>query len=141
MKAMKWWLWIVGLFYLVEGGGLSLLSLVDPERAAAIWAPTAPPGSLDPLAVQALAFPSLFVNQSWLVLGILMLYFVRVPARAGVLMIVVIALELFAWAPLDLMALASGWSVPRTLTLLTIHFSIAVTGILVLRSTRSTVPV
>lgn len=141
MKALKWWLWIVGLFYVLEGGGLTLFSFADPAGAAAIWAPTSPPGSLDAVAVEALSFPSLFVNQSWLILGVMMLYFTRAPARAGMLMVVVIALELFAWTPLDLMALASGWSIPRGLTLLTIHLSIAGTGILLLRSNKGAIPV
>jgi hypothetical protein len=141
MKGIKWWLWIVGLFYLMEGGGLSLFWLADPEGAAAIWAPTSPPGSLDAVAVEALSFPALFVNHAWLVLGFMMLYFTRAPARAGMLMTVVIALELFAWVPLDLMALASGWSVPRGLTLLAIHVTIAATGIFLLRSNKGVVPV
>ena len=136
MKAVKRWLWIVGLFYLMEGGGLSLLALVDPARAASIWAPTAPPGALDAIAVEALSFPGLFVNQSWLVLGVLMFYYFRRPERAGVLLVVVIALELFAWVPLDIMALASGWPVVNAAVLLSIHLAIAISGMFVLRAHR-----
>jgi hypothetical protein len=139
MKALKWWLWIVGLFYVLEGGGLSLFWLADPAGAAAIWAPTEPPGTLDAVAIEALSFPALFVNQAWLVLGVMMLYFTRTPARAGMLMTIVIALELLAWAPLDLMALASGWSLPRGLSLLTIHVAIAVTGISILRANKDAI--
>ncbi len=141
MKGIKWWLWIVGLFYVLEGGGLTLFSLADRAGAVAVWAPMLPPGSLDEVAVEALSFPSLFVNQSWVILGVMMLYFTRAPARAGMLILIVSALELFAWIPLDVMALNSGWSVARGVVLLTIHIAIAGTGILLLRSHKNTVPI
>ncbi len=141
MKGITWWLWVVGLFYVLEGGGLTLLSVADRASAVAVWAPTLPPGSLDEVAIEALSFPSLFVNQAWLILGVMMLYFTRTPARAGMLILIVCALELFAWVPLDVMALNSGWSLARGVTLLTIHIAIAATGILLLRSHKSTVPI
>lgn len=137
MKALKWWLWIVGIFYLLEGGGTALLRLVDPESAAAIWTPTGEPGALDPAAVQAVLVPGLFASLSWLVLGVLMLYFTRVPTRAGVLVIVIVALELFAWMPLDIAALSNGWPVGRAVALMAIHLAIGVGGILALRASHA----
>jgi hypothetical protein len=141
MKGIKWWLWVVGVFYLLEGGGLTLLSAVDRASAVAVWAPMLPPGTLDEVAIEALSFPSLFVNQSWVILGVMMLYFSRTPARAGMLILIVSALELFAWIPLDIMALNSGWSLARGVALLTIHSAIAASGILLLRANKNTVPV
>jgi hypothetical protein len=135
MKALKWWLWIVGIFYIVEGGGTALLRLADPEAAAAIWTATGEPGVLDPIAVQAVLVPGLFASLSWLVLGFLLLYCTRAPERAGALVVAVAALELFAWMPLDIVALSNGWPAARAVTLMLIHLAIAVTGFLALRVT------
>jgi hypothetical protein len=137
MKGLKWWLWVIGIFYVLEGGGLTLLRIADPEQAAAVWTATQVPGVLDPVAVQTVLIPSLFVTLSWLVLGALLLYFTRAPAQAGGVVIVVVALELFAWVPLDAVTLSYGWSLARSISLLLIHFAIAVTGILALRASRA----
>ena len=138
MRGLKWWLWIVGIFYVLEGGGTGLVRLADPEAAAAMWTATGEPGLLDPVAVQAVLVPSLFASLSWLVLGVLMLYFaVRAPARAGVLVIVVIALEIFAWLPLDLVALTNGWPAGRAVTLMVVHLAIGIGGILALRASSA----
>ena len=137
MKGLKWWLCVVGLFYLVEGGGTTLLRLADPEAAAAIWTPTGEPGALDPFAVEAVLVGSLFASLSWLVLGVLLLYFTRKPARAGALVIVVVALEIFAWMPVDIVALSYGWPVARGAALLAVHAAIAIGGILALRASRA----
>jgi hypothetical protein len=137
MKGLKWWLWIVGTLYLLEGGLLTLRRFLDPEGMAAMWTATQESGVLDPLAVQAILVPTLFVTLSWVVLGLLMLYFTRAPARAGVLVLVVIALELFAWMPLDTVTLSYGWSPARSISLLVVHLAIAVTGILALRASRA----
>jgi hypothetical protein len=77
------------------------------------------------------------VTLSWVVLGVLMLYFTRAPARSGVLVVVVVALELFAWMPLDTITLTYGWSPARSFSLLAIHLVIATTGILALRTSRA----
>ena len=137
MRVLKWWLWIVGVLYVLEGGGLTLLRVFDPEAAAAIWTASGETGQLDALALQAVLVPSLFVTLSWLVLGVLMLRFARSPERARSLVAAVVALELFAWIPLDAVALTYGWSVPRGVTLLVIHLAIGIGGILALRATES----
>ena len=69
-------------------------------------------------------------------LGVLMLSFARTPERGRSLVAAVVALELFAWIPLDAMALTYGWSVPRGAILLAIHLAIGVSGILALRASR-----
>ena len=137
MKGLKWWLWVVGILYVFEGGALTLRWVFDPEGMAAMWTATQETGVLDPIAVQAILIPTLFVTLSWAVLGALMLYFTRAPARAGVLVIVVAALELFAWMPLDIVTLSSGWSATRSVPLIVIHLAIAATGILALRASRA----
>jgi hypothetical protein len=138
MRGLKWWLWVVGILYVLEGGALTLRWFADPEGMAAMWTATQETGVLDPIAVQAVLVPTLFVTLSWVVLGVLMLYFaVRAPARAGVLVVVVAALEVFAWMPLDTITLSYGWSPARSLSLLAIHLVIAATGILALRASRA----
>ncbi len=135
MRGLKWWLWIVGVFYVLEGGGLTLLRVVDPDQAAAIWTASQEVGQLGSLiATQAVLVPSLFVTLSWLVLGMLMLWFTRSPGSARSLVTAVVALELFAWIPLDSLALSYGWSVPRGVSLLVIHLAIGIGGILALRA-------
>jgi hypothetical protein len=134
MRGLKWWLWIVGILYVLEGGGLTLLRVFDPDGAAAIWTASGETGQLDAIATQAVLVPSLFVTLSWLVLGLLMLWFARTPASARSLVTAVVALELFAWIPLDAMALSFGWSIPRGVTLLVIHLAIGIGGILALRA-------
>jgi hypothetical protein len=136
MRGLKWWLWIVGIFYVLEGGGLTLLRIFDPEGAAAIWTASGDASQLDALATQAVLVPSLFVTLSWLVLGVLMLRFTGAPERGRSLVAAVVALELFAWIPLDAVALSYGWSVPRGVTLLAIHLAIGIGGILALRASR-----
>ena len=137
MRGLKWWLWIVGILYVLEGGGLTLLRVFDPAGAAAIWTASGEPGQLDTLAMQAVLVPALFVSLSWLLLGVLMLSFARTPERGRSLVAAIVALELFAWIPLDAMALTYGWSVPRGVILLVIHFAIGVSGILALRASRA----
>ena len=134
MRSLKWWLWIVGILYVLEGGGLTLMRVFDPDLAAAVWTASQETGQLDTLATQAVLVPSLFVTLSWLVLGVLMLSFIRTPERGRSLVVAVVALELFAWIPLDSLALSYGWSVPRGVTLLVIHVAIGVGGILALRA-------
>jgi hypothetical protein len=53
------------------------------------------------------------------------------------LVIVVAALELFAWLPLDATTLTQGWSATRSLPLIVVHLLIAGTGILALRASRA----
>jgi hypothetical protein len=135
VRGLKWWLWIVGILYVLEGGGLTLLRVVDPDQAAAVWTASQEVGQLGSLiATQAVLVPSLFVTLSWLVLGVLMLSFTRTPERGRSLVLAVVALELFAWIPLDALALSYGWSVPRGVTLLVIHLAIGIGGILALRA-------
>jgi hypothetical protein len=137
MKGLKWWLWVVGVLYVLEGGALTLRWFADPEGMAAMWTATQETGVLDSIAMQAVLIPTLFVTLSWVVLGVLMLYFTRAPARAGLLVVVVVALELFAWIPLDTVTLSYGWSPARSVSLIVVHLAIAITGILALRASRA----
>ena len=132
MKKLKWWLRIVGVLYIVEGGGLALAGLFDPNAFAAIWASTEV-GALDEVAVRGIRVAGLPGVLTWVLLGVMMLILSRMPERARVLVITVAAWELLVWLPVDLVGLSSGFAVPRALTLIAIHASIGVSGLVLLR--------
>jgi hypothetical protein len=137
MTALKWWLRIVGSLYLLEGLGLTAAALFDPDEFAAIWASTEA-GVLDALAVRGAVMAGLPGVLTWVLLGALMWIYSRVPAKARLLVIVVVAWELLVWAPLDLVGLLNGFEIPRALALIAIHAAIGVSGIVVLRRAPTT---
>ena len=136
MKSVKWWLRIVGSLYLLEGAGLSAAAFFDPGAFAAIWA-SVPAGSLDPIAVRGALIAGLPGVLTWVLLGVMMWVFSRVPERASVLVIIVALWELLVWLPVDLVASFNGFSVVRTVSLVTIHAVIGISGLLLMRRASS----
>lgn len=134
MRAIKWWLRIVGSLYLLEGVGLTAQAFLARDAFAAIWAST-PEGALDAIAVRGMVMAGLPGVMTWTLLGALMWIFSGVPTKARVLVMVVAAWELLVWAPTDLAGLFNGFEVPRVVALMTIHALIGVSGIIVLRRT------
>lgn len=132
MRAIKWWLRIVGSLYLLEGVGLTAQAFLARDGFAAIWAST-PEGALDAVAVRGILMAGLPGVMTWVLLGALMWIFSGAPSKARLLVIVVAAWELLVWAPTDLVGLLNGFEVPRALTLIAIHAVIGVSGIIVLR--------
>jgi hypothetical protein len=132
MKQLKWWLLIVGVLYLLEGGGLTLMALTAPDKFAALWA-SAPEGSLDEIAVRGMRIAGLPGVLTWVLLGVMMLFFSRRPGRASTLVITVAAWELLVWLPSDLVASLNGFEGPRAAALMAVHIVIGVSGILLLR--------
>jgi hypothetical protein len=132
MGGLKWWLRIVGALYLLEGLGLTAAAVFDRAQFAAIWASTEP-GVLDAVAVRGTLMAGLPGVLTWVLLGAMLWIYSRTPAKARVLVIVVVAWELLVWAPLDLAGMFNGFEVPRALTLLAIHAAIGISGIVVLR--------
>jgi len=132
MKSLKWWLRIVGALYLLEGGGLSLMALFAADEFAAMWAST-PVGSLDEVAVRGTLIAGLPGVLTWVLLGSMMLIFSRVPARARVLVITVVAWELLVWLPSDLVGVFNGFAVGRAVGLIAVHALIGISGLLILR--------
>jgi hypothetical protein len=132
MKKLKWWLRIVGVLYVVEGGGLALAGFFDPNAFAAIWASTEV-GALNEVAVRGIRVAGLPGVLTWVLLGVMMLIVSRMPERARFLVITVVAWELLVWLPVDLVGLSSGFAVSRAFILITIHVSIGVSGLLLLR--------
>lgn len=134
MKALTWWLRIVGTLYLLEGIGLTAMALVDPDRFAATWA-VADVGSIDALGVRAALIAGLPGVMTWVLLGAMLWIYSRAPARARVLVIVVAAWELLVWIPVDVVSTLQVFDGGR-IVLSAIHAVIGVTGILVLRRLR-----
>jgi hypothetical protein len=132
MRAIKWWLRIVGSLYLLEGIGLTAQAFFARDAFAAIWAST-PEGALDAVAVRGILMAGLPGVMTWVLLGALMWIFSGAPSKARLLIIVVAAWELLVWAPTDLVGLLNGFEVPRVIGLITIHAVIGISGILVLR--------
>ncbi len=131
MTAAKWWQRIVGSLYLLEGIGLTLMALFDPDRFAATWA-VAPVGSVDALGVRAALVGGLPTAMTWVLLGAMLWIYSRAPERSRVLVIVVAAWELLVWIPVDAVSTLQVFDVGR-LVLTAIHAAIGITGILVLR--------
>jgi hypothetical protein len=132
MNALKWWLRIVGTLYVLEGGGITAMALLDPARFAGLWA-SAPPEALDEIAVRGTRIAGLPGVMTWLLLGVLMWIYSRVPAQARVLVIVVAAWELLVWLPVDIVASSNGFVLVRAVSLFAIHVAIGLSGILLLR--------
>jgi hypothetical protein len=136
MKPLTWWLRIVGVLYLLEGGGLTLMALFAADQFAATWA-SAPVGSLDDIAVRGIRVAGLPGVLTWVLLGVMMLIFSRVPARASLLVVTVAAWELLVWLPADLVGIFSGFATARAISLITFHVVVGVSGLLLLRRSRT----
>jgi len=132
MTALKWWLRIVGSLYLLEGIGIAALAFSVPADFAAIWA-SVPAETLDAIAVRGMLVAGLPGVLTWVLLGAMMWIFSGAPAKARLLVVIVVAWELLVWAPTDLVGLVNGFEVGRAAALIAIHVAIGVSGILVLR--------
>jgi hypothetical protein len=131
MTAAKWWLRIVGTLYLLEGGGITLMALFAPDQFAAMWA-VAPAGSIDELGVRATLIAGLPGVLTWVLLGAMTWIYSAVPARARVLIILVVAWELLVWIPVDVVSTLHVLDTGR-IVLSAIHAAIGISGIVILR--------
>ena len=131
MTKTKWWLRIVGALYLV----LALTSLrvlfVDPQMF----------GSMNPFVADAAALRAF--SDAWLifvlemgVLGVIMLYASREPARYGILVITVSILELIRGAGGDILWMLRGWPTANYIPFMIVHVIIAGTGLFFLRQEK-----
>ena len=132
MGALKWWLRIVGVLYVLEGGLLTARALLDRAGFAAMWA-SAEASALDELAIRGAQIAGLPTVMTWALLGVLMLVFSRMPEKARVLVITVALWELLVWIPSDIVGSLYGFTMPRTATLVAIHAVIGVSGLLLMR--------
>lgn len=132
MRALKWWLRIVGALYVLEGGGLTAMALLNRAEFSAIWASTEA-SALDELAIRGAQIAGLPTVMTWVLLGVLMLVFSRMPEKARALVITVALWELLVWIPADIVGSFYGFTMPRTLALVAIHAVIGLSGLLLLR--------
>lgn len=132
MKALKWWMWIVGALYLMEGIGLTLMAALATNEFAEMWA-TATPGSLDEIAVRGTLVAGMPGVLTWVLLGGFLVSMTRYIEQARLLVVIVIAWELLVWLPLDVIGLLNGFSSERAAGLIAIHLAIGISGILALR--------
>ena len=131
MAAAKWWLRIVGAFYLLEGVGLTAMALSAPDQFAATWA-VAPVGSIDALGVRAALIGGLPGVLTWVLLGAMAWIYSRTPARGRVLIVVIAAWELLVWIPVDIVSTLHVFDTAR-IVLSSIHALIGISGIVILR--------
>ena len=128
MTKTKWWLRIVGAFYLL----LALTSLwvlfVDPQMFGRMN-----PFAVDPVALKAFADAWLIFVLEMGVLGAIMLYAAGQPARNTILVLTVSILELVRGAGGDLLWMSRGWPIANYIPFMIVHLIIAGTGLLFLR--------
>jgi len=136
MNKLKWWLRVVGAFYLLLGlAGLGYW-LFAPETYAETYAVTLPlEYSGDPLAVTAAIDRDFFVMFEWLVLGVLMFVAARDPARARFFIGAVVALEIFQYVVVDVIWIMRGY--PNMVPYLILHLIFGITGTVFLRQTAA----
>lgn len=128
MTKTKWWLRLVGGFYIF----LALTSLwvlfVNPQLFGAMF-----PFAADQLSVRAFSDAWLIFVLEMGVLGAIMLYASRDPARNGILVITVAILELIRGAGGDVLWMSRGWPATNYIPFMILHLIIAITGIIFLR--------
>jgi hypothetical protein len=136
MNKLKWWLWIVGGFYLLLGlAGLGYF-IFAPDGYAETYAATLPlEYSGDPLAVTAVIDRDFLVTFEWIVLGVLMFIATRDPVGARFFIGAMVALELFQYVPVNLIWMMRGY--PNMIPFLILHLIFGMTGFLFLRQTAS----
>ena len=136
MKKLKWWLWIVGAFYLLLGLAGLVYYIFSPTTYAETYAATLPSAYKDdPLAVTAVIDRDFIVMFEWIVLGVLMFIAARDPARAQFFIWAMVALELFQYAVVDVIWMIRGY--PNMIPYLILHLIFGITGIVFLRQTKA----
>ncbi len=132
MNKLKWWLRIVGGWYLLIGLAGLVLPVFNPEMYAA-GLPPAQAG--DELAVAASMDMNFVVMLVFLVLGTMMQIASRDPARARFFIWAMVWLEFFAYAVVNAIWIYRGW--PNTTPILILHLLFGATGFMFLRQAKS----
>jgi len=128
MAKTKWWLRIVGGFYLLLVTGSLWVLFINPRLFGDMF-----PYSTDDTTVRAFSDAWLIFVLEMLVLGIIMLYASRKPERNGILVVTIAALELIRGAGGDLLWMTRGFPTANYIPFMIVHLIIAVSGILFLR--------
>lgn len=131
MTKTKWWLRIVGGFYLLLTlMNLWFLFLGDPQ----IFTETLPaPLNADPLAVRAFTDAWLVFVFELGVLGGMMVYASRDPLRNRVMVWTIIWAEVFRGVVADLIWIMRGYAAASYIPFIIVHIIIIATGLIFLR--------
>ena len=132
MNKLKWWLRIVGVFYLL----LTLLNLYGIFFNPQLFRDTVPYEVTD-LVIRAF-------SEAWLafilelgVLGGMLLYASFKPAQSGMLVWTIVWAEVFRGVVDDLFFISRGYSAASYVPFIVIHIIIIVTGIVFLRQAQA----
>ncbi len=128
MTKTKWWLRVVGGFYLLLAFGSLWVLFVDPQVFGAMF-----PFSNDSLYIRAFSDAWLIFVLEMAGLGGIMLYAAQQPARSRILVLTVAVLELIRGAGGDILWMARGWPTAYYIPFMVVHLIIAATGIYFLR--------
>lgn len=133
MNKLKWWLRVVGTFYLLIGAADLYGTLFNPQ----FWVT-----STDELAIKALSHIGLAASAGTLILAVTMLIASRDPLRAEIFIWYAIALEFFQWIFFNALTLAQGvvlHEAPASIAavILVVHLLFGVTGIAFLRQAKA----
>ena len=124
MRKTKWWLRIVGVFYLLLSFGSLWVLFINPHIFGTMF-----PFAAEPLAIRAFSDAWLIFVLEMAVLGSVMLYASREPARHGILVLTVAILEFIRGAGGDFLWMMRGWPTANYIPFMIVHLIIAVTGI------------
>lgn len=128
MPKTKWWLRVVGGFYLVLAVTSLVVLFANPQMFGDMF-----PFSADSLSIRAFSDAWLIFVLEMAVLGAIMLYASREPARNRTLVIAVAVLELVRGAGGDLLWMSRGWPATFYIPFMIVHVIIALSGIFFLR--------
>lgn len=125
MKKTKWWLILVGSFYLLLGVMSLWVLFVNPQTFGEMF-----PFSSDGNSIRAFSDAWLIFVLEMLGLGGIMIYASKEPARNKILVITVAILELIRGAGGDLLWMSRGWSITNYIPFMVVHLIIAISGFL-----------
>lgn len=123
MTKTKWWLLIVGGFYLLLAV-MSLWLFVNPHVFDTMF-----PFAADKILVRAFVDAWLIFVLDLAVLGGMMLFASRGPDRYRILVVTVALMELIRGAGGDLIWMLRGWPLSTYIPFMIVHLIIAATGL------------
>jgi hypothetical protein len=128
MTKTKWWLRLVGGFYLLLALGSIWALFINPRVFGTMF-----PFANDSLSIRAFSDAWLIFVLEMTVLGGVMLYAAQQPARSGILVLAVAILELVRGAGGDILWMTRGWPTAYYIPFMIVHLIIGATGIIFLR--------
>jgi len=133
MAKLKWWLIIVGGFYLLLAWSSLWVLFINPMVFGTMF-----PFASDNVSIRAFSDAWLIFVLEMGVLGVIMLYASRNPVHNRILVWTVAILELIRGAGGDLLWMMRGWPTVNYIPFMMVHLIIGITGLLFMRqqSTR-----